>query len=70
MPGADVPRFDYAETPTGDVVMGYASHRRLCAFAEGLIEGAAEHFGEAVSIVQPTCMLRGDRSCELVIHLG
>ena len=69
-PGADVPWFDFAETPDGGLVMGYHSRRRLCGFAEGLIEGAAAHFKEPVSIAQPTCMLRGDPSCELVIHLG
>ena len=69
-PGADVPWFDFDETPDGGLVMGYASGRRLCAFAEGLIEGAAAHFEEPVSISQPACMLRGDPSCELVIHLG
>ncbi len=69
-PGADVPEFAFSETPDGDLVMGYDSHRRMCAFAEGLIQGAAAHFGEPVTIDQPTCMLRGDPSCDLVIHLG
>jgi predicted hydrocarbon binding protein len=50
--------------------MGYVSHRKLCAFAEGLIEGAAEHYNEPVSIAQPTCMLRGDPACALVLQLG
>jgi hypothetical protein len=69
-PGADVPWFDFSERPNGDLVMGYDSHRRLCAFAEGLIEGAAAHFDEPVAITQPTCMLRSDPACEIVIHLG
>jgi hypothetical protein len=69
-PGADVPWFDFSERPTGELVMGYASARRLCAFAEGLIEGAAAHFGEPVEINQPTCMLRDDPACEIVIRLG
>src|SRR5258705_2409324 len=59
-PGADVPWFSMSETPSGDVVMGYDSARRLCAFAEGLIQGAAAHYGEPVVIDQPTCMLRGN----------
>jgi len=69
-PGADVPEFDFGETPAGDLVMGYRSHRRLCAFAEGLIEGAAAHFGEPVTIHQPSCMLRSDPACQIVIQLG
>jgi Haem-NO-binding len=69
-PGADVPEFDFDESSDGTLKMGYSSHRKLCAFAEGLIEGAAERFGEQVSIAQPTCMLRGDDRCELVIAFG
>jgi predicted hydrocarbon binding protein len=69
-PGADVPWFAMSETPTGDLVMGYDSGRHMCAFAEGLIQGAAAHFGEPVVIEQPTCMLRGDISCSLVVRLG
>jgi hypothetical protein len=69
-PGADVPWFDFQETPEGGLVMGYVSQRKLCAFAEGLIEGAAGHFGEPVSIAQPTCMLRGDPACALVLQFG
>ena len=45
--------------------MRYRSERRMCAFAEGLIEGAAEHFGERATIAQPQCMHRGDDHCVL-----
>src|SRR5919199_3218906 len=34
-PGADVPVFDFSEAPNGALAMGYASARKLCAFAEG-----------------------------------
>jgi hypothetical protein len=66
-PGADVPEFEFALLPDGGLRMGYDSHRKLCAFAEGLIEGAAAQFKQRVSISQPTCMVRGDSRCELVI---
>jgi Haem-NO-binding len=66
-PGADVPVFDFDTSSDDVLVMGYASKRRLCAFAEGLIEGAADHYGEEVSIKQPECMLRGDPKCLLDI---
>jgi heme-NO-binding protein len=69
-PGADVPWFEMGETADGDLVMGYGSHRRLCSFAEGLIQGAAAHYAEPVTIQQPICMLRGDPACSLVVHLG
>jgi hypothetical protein len=65
-PGADVPVFDF-DTPAPHVlVIGYRSARRLCAFAEGLIAGAARHYAEEVTIHQPECMNRGDERCLLI----
>lgn len=69
-PGADVPSFDFQPSSNGSLTMGYSSPRKLCAFAEGLIEGAAAHFREPVSIEQPTCMNRGDPKCLLKITFG
>jgi len=69
-PGADVPWFDIDASDGDALVMGYRSHRRLCSFAEGLITGAADFYAEDVSIDQPTCMLRGDPACSLVVRLG
>ncbi len=65
-PGADVPTFDFEDQTDGPLSIGYWSARKMCAFAEGLIEGAADHFGDAVAIEQPECMLRGDERCLLV----
>jgi len=66
-PGADVPDFEMVVGPDGRLRMRYGSRRKLCAFAEGLIRGAADHFGETVSIRQPRCMNRGDEACDLEI---
>ena len=63
-PGADVPTFAY-ETSSDEVLqMQYQSARKLCMFGQGLIEGAAAHYGEAVAIEHPKCMNRGDDQCE------
>ena len=62
-PGADVPEFDFDVSSPDAVVMTYRSARRLCGFAEGLVEGAAAHFRESVVFEQPRCMLRGDPHC-------
>jgi hypothetical protein len=62
-PGADVPEFDFDTTSPDVLVMGYHSHRRMCALARGLIEGAAAHFGEEAVIEEPECMHRGDPKC-------
>jgi hypothetical protein len=66
-PGADVPEFDFDTSSDEVLVMTYSSHRQLCAFAEGLIEGAADHYGETATIKQPQCMLTGGDNCVLEI---
>jgi hypothetical protein len=69
-PGADVPTFGFTTASDGTITLRYGSPRRLCAFAEGLIEGAATHFGQVVTIDQPRCMLRGDELCTIEIRVG
>ena len=69
-PGADVPTFGFTTAADGTITMRYGSPRRLCAFAEGLIEGAAAQFGQTVAIEQPRCMLRGDELCTIEIRVA
>ena len=66
-PGAQVPEFDFDSTADGRLLMGYRSPRKMCSFAEGLLEGTADHFGERVAIEQPECMKRGDDRCVLEV---
>lgn len=66
-PGANVPTFEFHDVPDGPLVMGYYSARKLCALAQGFIEGAAAHFGETAHFDHPHCMHRGDPKCELRI---
>lgn len=65
-PGADVPEFDF-DVRDELLVMGYRSPRKMCSFAEGLLLGAADHFGERLTLEQPSCMKRGDDQCVLEI---
>jgi hypothetical protein len=69
-PGADVPVFDFDTSSDEVLVMGYASPRKMCAFAEGLIQGAASHYGEEALIAQPKCMVRVDDKCVLEISFS
>ncbi len=64
-PGADVPDFEMEVLEDGGMRITYGSRRKMCAFAEGLIQGAAAHYGQDVSIRQPRCMNRGDETCDL-----
>lgn len=58
-----------ASDPDG-LVRDYYSPRKLCAFAEGLLLGAADHYGQAINVQQPNCMNRGDPRCRLEIAFG
>ena len=66
-PDAAPPRLRTERTSPDEVRVIYASERRLCSLAEGIIAGVADHFGEAVEISQASCMHRGDELCELVV---
>jgi hypothetical protein len=68
-PGADVPVFDFA-TEADALLLGYESARRLCSFAQGLIEGTAEHYGETVALEHLKCMTRGDDKCLLSVRFN
>ena len=67
-PGAYAPSFTFDESIAGELALAYHSHRNLCSFAEGLIEGSADHFGEAVNIEQTECAKRGGEICNLHIR--
>ncbi len=69
-PGAIVPEFAFDASDPAGLAMDYYSPRKLCAFAEGLLFGAADHYGQAIRIEQPKCMNRGDRRCRLEIAFG
>jgi hypothetical protein len=64
-PGAYVPEFEFDSSSPDVLVMVYRSARKLCALAEGFVEGAATHFGETVKMTHPQCMHRGDEKCVL-----
>ena len=69
-PGAIVPDFDF-DTPSPDSLsMGYYSPRKMCSFAEGLLLGAADHYGEQADIQQPECMKRGADRCLIEISFS
>jgi hypothetical protein len=62
-PGADVPTFGFRDEADGSLLMNYRSARRLCALAQGFVEGAGDHFGEALDFEHLKCMHNGDSSC-------
>lgn len=69
-PGADAPTFDIRHVGPDRVVLAYTSARVLCAFAEGLLLGSAEHFGQRVAVAQPECRRDGAAHCVLDVRFG
>jgi len=66
-PGAYAPSFEFDASDPHSLSLTYTSHRGLCSFAEGLVEGSADHYGETVTITQTECSKRGDENCTLRI---
>lgn len=66
-PGATPPVFDFDTSNNDELVIGYNSQRKLCALAEGFMQGAAGHFGEQADIRQSQCMHEHADKC--VFHV-
>jgi hypothetical protein len=69
-PGAYAPEFEFAERTNGSIALGYISYRDMCSFAEGLIEGAADHYGQSVEVSQEECTRRGNDKCVFVCRFS
>jgi hypothetical protein len=64
------PLFGY-EVESGDpgkLTLIYDSPRKMCAVLFGAIEGAAERYGEQVSVIERSCMHHGAATCRLEAH--
>jgi tRNA A-37 threonylcarbamoyl transferase component Bud32 len=67
-PGAAPPVLETARQGPQELHLVYASARRLCPLAVGLMRGIAAHYSETIRIEEPSCMLRGDPFCSFVIE--
>ena len=66
MPDAGLPEFaDEDDDDEDDLTMIYRSPRKLCALAEGLIDGSATAFGTEYELVHDVCMHKGADHCRL-----
>jgi hypothetical protein len=66
---ASPPSFEVTEDGPGRWTVRYRSSRGLCHLAEGLILGAADHYGTPASVQQITCVHRGDADCVLAVEV-
>ncbi|MCB0331163.1 MAG: heme NO-binding domain-containing protein [Bdellovibrionales bacterium] len=63
---AEPPEFSYEDPGPNELIMIYRSKRKLYAFAEGLIQGVAEHFQTSITI-QRTIIDMEEGQC--IFHL-
>jgi len=62
-PGAHPPSLRCQRTGDKEVEITYASERRMCGLAIGIVQGIAGHFHEEIKLSEPQCMQRGDPAC-------
>ena len=67
-PGASTPVFDFDATSGDTLRIGYSSARRLCALAEGFMQGSGDYYHEQVDIKQTQCMHDGADKCVFDVH--
>jgi hypothetical protein len=68
-PSARPPLLRTTPRPPDTLVVHYASERRMCGVAKGIIRGVAAHYGETVEVRDETCMLMGDAVCTLAVRV-
>lgn len=62
-PNAYTPFFEFTKIDENSGELIYRSKRKLCQVAEGLVEGAADHYGQNVVMSHTQCMHRNDDDC-------
>jgi len=66
--GARPPYLSTTRRADDEIVIHYASARRLCAFAKGIALGIGRHYGETLTITDLTCTQRGADTCEILVR--
>ena len=69
-PDAELPSFEYRDTGDNKLEMTYRSPKKLCVFAEGLIEGCGEHYKEKITYKQSKCCNDGADCCVFELEFG
>ncbi|MBC8414266.1 MAG: heme NO-binding domain-containing protein [Nitrospira sp.] len=69
-PGMTPPELSCSRVGSREVLIKYNSPRHMCAFARGLVQGFATHYGEEIEIVEDDCMLDGKKECLIKVKGG
>jgi len=66
-PDATPPRLVVRRMDANQVLVSYASRRRMCALVHGIIQGLAQVYEERIEVVERQCMNKGAASCRLQV---
>lgn len=69
-PGSSPPMLTCKRKNAREVLIHYDSPRKLCALAEGIIQGVANNYDEQITISQQQCMHKGDLQCLISVTLN
>ena len=67
-PDARPPELKCSRIRESEVVIQYASPRKMCAVARGIVRGVATHYGDTISMIDTGCMLRGAIQCTITVR--
>ncbi len=67
-PGAAPPVLHCARISPREIRLEYASARRLCAVARGIMKGVAAHYKERLAVTENACMLQGAPACIMQVR--
>ncbi|NOX37911.1 MAG: heme ABC transporter permease CcmB [Calditrichaeota bacterium] len=68
-PGARPAELKCQRISPGELLLVYASPRKMCALAKGIARGVANHFGERISVSETQCMLNGAPECHIRLRV-
>jgi predicted hydrocarbon binding protein len=66
-PGAQPPVLSVTRRGPELVSVRYASARRLCALAQGIVLGVGDQFGTPLQVHETSCMLKGAGHCQIEV---
>jgi heme-NO-binding protein len=69
-PGAAPPELRVERVGPDEVVVHYTSKRHMCSLAKGIARGLGAHYGQALVMREPACMLKGDAACRIHVKVA
>ncbi len=63
------PVLDFVRTGENEITLNYASKRKMCSVAKGIVTGVGKYYGEQIGFREGSCMLRGASSCQIQFYV-